>query len=97
LNDKIYYNSNSETEINKYNKTILKKEKSNLYEFLSVEREKISLDNNTEIGYLLSYNNDNVYISSVIYDKAEEKISCSDKFEDFKIEMLEVLYKHFII
>ena len=76
---------------------ILEKKENNLYEIISINYEEIDLEYNKEIGYLLSYNNDDVYISLVTYDQKNQEISYVNKFEDFKIKMIEVLEKHFII
>lgn len=78
---------------------ILEKKKNNLYQIVSNEYKKIDLEENSELGYLLSYDNDTVYISLVVYDKRHEKVICkyNNKFTDFKSKMIEELEKHFIL
>ncbi|HEX9025821.1 MAG TPA: hypothetical protein VF839_05105, partial [Clostridium sp.] len=101
LNDEMYHNNkNKENNINLGNKqsnVILEKKENNLYQITSVDFQEIDLEYNKEIGYLLSYSNDDVYISLVTYDKKNEKVTYINKFEKFKTEMIKVLEKHFII
>ena len=102
LNDEMYRNNtkNNESNIeldNKQSKMILEKKENNLYEIMSINYQGIELEYNKEIGYLLSYNNDNVYIALVTYDQKNQEVSYVNKFEVFKIKMIEVLKKHFII
>jgi len=102
LNDEKYCNStkNKEDNINSYNKqsySILEKGETNLYKITSANFQEIDLGDNTELGYLLCYRNNNVHISIVTYDKKNEKINYVNKFDSFKAKMIEVLEKHFII
>ena len=101
LNDKMYHNNkNKENNINLGNKqsnVILEKKENNLYQITSVDFQEIDLEYNKEIGYLFSYSNDDDYISLVIYDKKNEKVTYINKFEKFKTKMIKVLEKHFII
>ena len=101
LNDEMYHNNkNKENNINLGNKqsnVILEKKENNLYQITSVDFQEIDLEYNKEIGYLFSYSNDDVYISLVIYDKKNEKVTYINKFEKFKTKMIKVLEKHFII
>jgi len=101
LNDEMYHNNkNKENNINLGNKqsnVILEKKENNLYQITSVDFQEIDLEYNKEIGYLFSYSNDDDYISLVIYDKKNEKVTYINKFEKFKTKMIKVLEKHFII
>jgi hypothetical protein len=101
LNDEMYHdNENKENYINVYNKqsnVILEKKESNLYKITPVKYEEINLKYSKQIGALLSYNNDEVYISLVSYDEKDEKITSINKFEKFEVKMIEVLKKCFII
>ena len=76
---------------------ILEKKENNLYEITSVDFQEIDLEYNKELGYLLSYSNDNVYIYLVIYDEKNQEVSYVDEFEVLKTKMIEVLEKHFIL
>jgi hypothetical protein len=92
LDDEMYKNTE-----NKKNNMILERKETNLYEIIPVKYEKIDLEYNKEIGYLLSYNKDEVCISVVIYDKKNEKIECVNEHESFTKKMIEILEKHFIL
>lgn len=82
---------------NKKKYSILEKKKSNLYRITTANFEEIDLEHNTELGYLLYYTNNNVYISTVIYDPKNQKVSYADKVEYFKQKMIEALEQYFII
>ena len=102
LNDEMYYNNTKKKEScinldNKKGKVILEKKETNLYKIISVNYKKINLEYNKEIGYLLSYSKDDVCISLVTYDKKNEKVIYTNKFEKFKNKMIEALEKYFII
>jgi hypothetical protein len=75
----------------------LKKRNGNLYEITSNEFLEIDLEHNYELGYLLSYDNDNVYISLAAYDNNSEKIIYTNRYDNFKTEMIKVLEEHFVI
>lgn len=98
LSDERYCSINENDE-SRSQYVILEKKENNLYQIVSNEYKKIDLEENSELGYLLSYDNDTVYISLVVYDKKHEKVSCkyNDKFTAFKSEMIEELEKHFIL
>ncbi|AJG97616.1 hypothetical protein LF65_00997 [Clostridium beijerinckii] len=98
LSDERYCNMNENDE-SRSQYVILEKKENNLYQIVSNEYKKIDLEENSELGYLLSYDNDTVYISLVVYDKKHEKVSCkyNNKFTAFKSEMIEELEKHFIL
>ena len=76
---------------------ILEKKETNLYEIISTNYQEIDLEYNKEIGYLLSYSNDDVYISVVIYDGKNEQVTYLDKLENFNIKMIKALENHLII
>jgi len=102
LNDERYCNkiaakTSGEYEKNNHKYVLLEKKESNLYQITSNDYDEIDLDYNTELGYLLSYENDNVYISLVKYNKNNEKVSIADKYDKFKPEMLKALEEHFIL
>ncbi|BCZ48396.1 hypothetical protein psyc5s11_44630 [Clostridium gelidum] len=102
LNDEKYQNNTkkkeSDTKLdNKQSKMILEKKENNLYEIMSINYKEIDLEYNKEIGYLLSYSNDQVYISVVTYDLMNHEVSYVNKFEVFKTKMMEALEKYFII
>ncbi|MZK51375.1 hypothetical protein [Clostridium beijerinckii] len=98
LSDERYCSINENDE-NRSQYVILEKKENNLYQIVSNEYKKIDLEENSELGYLLSYDNDTVYISLVVYDKKHEKVICkyNNKFTDFKSKMIEELEKHFIL
>lgn len=98
LSDERYCSINENDEI-RSQYVILEKKENNLYQIVSNEYKKIDLEENSELGYLLSYDNDTVYISLVVYDKKHEKVSCkyNNKFTAFKSKMIEELEKHFIL
>ncbi|MFL0163786.1 hypothetical protein [Candidatus Clostridium helianthi] len=98
LSDERYCSINENDE-NRSQYVILEKKENNLYQIVSNEYKKIDLEENSELGYLLSYDNDTVYISLVVYDKKHEKVICkyNNKFIDFKSKMIEELEKHFIL
>lgn len=96
LNDEKYCNEENELEA-KQSYMVLEKKESNLYQITAANFNKIDLDKNKELGYLLSYRNDNVYISLVMYDKKTEQVINVSKFNDFKNDMIEALEKHFIV
>lgn len=101
LNDEMYHNTeNKENHMNLYNKKsnfILEKKESNLYEITQVKYQEINLEYGKEIGCLLSYSNDDVYISLVTYDEKNEKVTYINKLESFNTKITEVLEKCFII
>lgn len=98
LSDERYCSINENDE-NRSQYVILEKKENNLYQIVSNEYKKIDLEENSELGYLLSYDNDIVYISLVVYDKKHEKVICkyNNKFTAFKSKMIEELEKHFIL
>ena len=101
LNDERYQNKtkNKEDNIkldNKQSKMILEKKENNLYEIMSINYKEIDLEYNKEIGYLLSYSNDQVHISVVTYDLKSHEVSYTNKFEVLKNKMIEALEKYFI-
>lgn len=98
LSDERYCSINENDE-NRSQYVILEKKENNLYQIVSNEYKKIDLEENSELGYLLSYDNDTVYISLVVYDKKHEKVICkyNNKFTAFKSKMIEELEKHFIL
>lgn len=93
LNDERYCNKTN----NKQSYVLVEKKENNLYELISKNYKEIDLDSNSELGYLLAYKNDEVYISLVTYDKKSEKVNCINQFEHLKPEMIEALEKHFIV
>jgi len=102
LNDEVYQNNTNNKESNlkldnKQSKVILEKKDNKLYEIMSINYKGIDLEHNKEIGYLLSYNNDNVYISLVTYDLKNQEVSYVNEFDCFKTKMIEAIEKHFII
>ena len=102
LNDEKYQNNTKKKESNtkldnKQSKMILEKKENNLYEIMSINYKEIYLEYNKEIGYLLSYNNDNVYIFVVTYDQKNQEVSYVNKFENFKTPIMKSLEKYFII
>jgi len=98
LSDERYCNI-TESKENRLQYVVLEKKETNLYQIVSNEYKKIDLEDNSELGYLLSYNNDTVYISLAVYDKKNEKVICknNNKFDDFKSKMIKELEKHFIL
>lgn len=96
LNDEKYCNKENESEV-KQNYMVLKKKESNLYEITFANFDKIDLGKGKELGYLLSYRNDNVYISLVVYDEKTEQVTNASNFDSFKNDMIEALGKHFIV
>lgn len=98
LSDERYCNMNENDE-KRSQYVILEKKETNLYGIVSNEYKKIDLEENSELGYLLCYDNDTVYISFVVYDKKHEKVICkyNNKFTAFKSKMIEELEKHFIL
>ena len=76
---------------------VLEKRESNLYEITFANFDKIDLGKDKELGYLLSYRNDNVYISLVIYDKKTEQVINVSNFDSFRNDMIKALEKHFIV
>ena len=102
INDAKYYKKieNMNNNINFYDKqryVVLEKKEGNLYEITSNDFPEVDLEYNCEIGYLLAYEEDNVYISLVKYNKHNEKIVKANKYNEFKYEMIKALYEHFII
>lgn len=93
LNDERYCNKAN----NKQSYTLLERKETNLYELISKNYKEIDLESSMELGYLLAYKNDDVYISLVTYDKISQKVSCENQFEDLKPEMIEALERHFIL
>lgn len=97
LDDNMYINGNNK-DIHIYGKQMmrsLKKKENNLYAIISKNYEEIDLEYGKEIGYLLSYEKEEVYIYMVVYDEKSEKIEFANKFERFKDVMYEMLKKHF--
>lgn len=97
LDDNMYINGNKK-DIHIYGKQMmrsLKKKENNLYAIISKNYEEIDLEYGKEIGYLLSYEKEEVYIYMVVYDEKSEKIEFANKFERFKDVMYEMLKKHF--
>jgi hypothetical protein len=47
------------------------------------------------MGYLLSYDKEEVYIYLAIYDEKSEKIEFINMYEEIRIKMFEILNKHF--
>lgn len=74
----------------------LKKKENNLYEITLRNYEEIDLEYGKEMGYLLSYDKDEVYISLVVYDEKSEKIEFINMHEEIKTKMYEILEKYFI-
>jgi|GEM_PF-2113129 len=99
-NDMCLKSNNKENDANSHNnnsRTILEKKEKNLYEIILRNYEEIDLEYSKELGYLLLYNKNEVYISVVIYNKKNEKIECVNEYENFNEKMIEILEKHFII
>lgn len=96
LNDEKYCNKENESEV-KQNYMVLEKRESNLYEITFANFDKIDLSKDKELGYLLSYRNDNVYISLVTYNKKTEQVINVSNFDSFRNDMIEALEKHFIV
>lgn len=97
LDNDMYVNNKENNTIGdrKQNRNILKKKDNNLYEITSRIFEEIDLEYGKEIGYLLSYDKDQVYISFGTYDERNEKIEIVNKYEEFRYKMNETLEKHF--
>lgn len=93
LNDERYCNKIN----NKQSYTLLERKETNLYELISKNYKEIDLESNSELGYLLTYKNDDVYISVVTYNTKSEKVSFINQYEDLKPEMIEALENHFIV
>lgn len=96
LNDDKYCNEEDELDV-KQNYMVLEKKESNLYAITFANFDKIDLEEGKELGYLLSYRNDNVYISLVMYDEKTEQVTNISDFDSFKNDMIEALEKHFIV
>lgn len=96
LNDEKYCNKENQLEV-KRNYMVLEKKESNLYEITFANFNEIHLDEGKELGYLLSYRKDNVYISLVTYDKKTEQVINVSNFDSFRNDMIEALEKHFIV
>jgi len=92
LNDEMYQNAE-----NKKSNMIIEKKQTNLYEITPVKYKEIDLEYGKEIGCLLSYSNDYVFISLVAYDEKNKKIVNINKIENFNTKIIEVLEKYFII
>jgi hypothetical protein len=97
LSDERYCSACKDEQSTNQSYITLEKKESNLYQIISNSFQEINLENNNQLGYLLSYRNDDVYISLVVYDEKNEKTIFSEEFEAFKSKMIEVLQKHFII
>jgi hypothetical protein len=102
LNNEKYLKKNKSKEFNEKLKseqkyTILEKKEGNLYEITSNDFQEIDLDYNKELGYLLSYDDNNVYISLVMYDEKHEEVTCINKYDYLKGEMIKTLEEHFIL
>lgn len=103
LNHAKYYKKNEEKEFNSNGNNeqkymSLEKKEGNLYEITSNDFQKIDLDYNNELGYLLSYDdNENVHSSIVIYDKKNEEVIYVNKYDSFKNDMIKALEEHFIL
>lgn len=99
-NDMYMKRDNKEYDENSYNKnsrTTLEKKEKNLYEIILRNYEEIDLEDSKEIGYLLLYNMDEVYISLATYDEKNEKIEYVNKYEKFNEKMIKILERHLII
>jgi hypothetical protein len=96
LNDERYCNS-KESESSKRNCVVLEKKESKLYQITVSDFKQIDLEKDMELGYLLSYKNDEVYISLVMYDKKNGQVLNISDFENFREEMICALEKHFIV
>lgn len=99
INDMKYCNKD-EKNINFNSKskyTILEKKDGNLYQIISNDYKEINLEYNCELGYLLFYENDEVYISFIIYDENNQSIIYRDGYHEFKEEMVKALEDHFIL
>lgn len=96
LDDNMYINGDQK-DIHIYDKMIrsVKKKNDNLYEIISKNYEEIDLEYGKEIGYLLSYDKEEVYIYLAIYDEKNEKIEFINMYEEIKVKMFEILNKHF--
>lgn len=103
LNSAKYCKKNKEKEFNSNKNNSqkymsLEKKEGNLYEITSNNFQEIDLDYNKELGYLLSYDDDeNVHISLIIYDEKNEEVTYVSKYDSFKNEMIKALEEHFIL
>ncbi|WP_297421690.1 hypothetical protein [Clostridium sp.] len=98
LNDEKYCNkAENQENTTKPKYMVLEKKEGNLYQITSNDYKEIDLSYNYELGYLLSYENDNVNISFVTYDKINDKVNHINKYDDLKTEMIKALEEHFII
>lgn len=99
LDDTMYVNGNKKEKDRDINSKLmmrsLKKKESNLYEIILRNYEEINLEYGKEIGYLLSYDKDEVYISLAIYDEKSEKVEFINMYEEIKTKMCEILEKYF--
>lgn len=94
LDDNKYINGD-EKDINICELRSLKKKENNLYEIISSNYEEIDLEYGKEMGYLLSYEEEEVYIYIAVYDEKSEKVEFENKCGKFKDIMYEMLKKHF--
>ncbi len=103
LNNAKYCKKNKEKEFNSNENNSqkymsLEKKEGNLYEITSNDFQEIDLDYNKELGYLLSYDDEeNVHISLIIYDEKKEEVTYVSKYDSFKNEMIKALEEHFIL
>lgn len=99
--DNVFITLNDERYCNKFNNkqsyVLVEKKENNLYELISKNYKEINLESNSELGYLLAYKNDDVYISLVTYNKESQKVSCENQFAELNPEIIEALEKHFIL
>lgn len=99
--DNVFITLNDERYCNKINDKqsymLVEKKENNLYELISKNYKEIDLESSSELGYLLAYKNDDVYISLVTYNKESQKLSCENQFAELKPEIIEALEKHFIL
>lgn len=94
LDDNMYINGDQK-DIHLYKLRSLEKKENNLYEITSKNYEEIDIEYGKEIGYLLSYDKEEVYIYLAIYDEKSEKIEFINMYEEIRIKMFEILNKHF--
>lgn len=99
LDDNMYINGNAKS-VGRHAKLMrksLKKIDNNLFEIMLKDYEEIDLEYGKEIGYLLSYDKEEVYIYFVVYDEKSEKIKFINKYNQIRVNMYEILDKHFFV
>lgn len=94
LDDNMYINGDQK-DIHIYKLRSLKKKENNLFEIISKNYKEIDLEYGKEIGYLLSYDQEEVYFYLAIYDEKSGKIEFINMYEEIRVKMLEILNKHF--